>query len=71
MIWVRLVGGIVLALMGLVWLGQGLNLIKGSVMTGQMQWAIIGAVLLVVGAWLIWGVARAQGWIGSRASTTP
>ena len=70
MVWVRLVVGVLLGLMGLVWLGQGLNLIKGSFMTGQPQWAVIGAVLLIVGAWLVWGVARAQGWIGSRTSTS-
>jgi hypothetical protein len=65
MVWVRLVGGILLGLIGLVWLGQGLNLIKGSMMTGQPQWAVIGIVLIVVAAWLIWGAARARGWLRS------
>ncbi|MBV9579245.1 MAG: hypothetical protein JO057_11720 [Chloroflexi bacterium] len=62
--WVRLVLGIVLGLIGLVWLGQGLNLIKGSMMTGQLQWAAAGAVLLVIAAWLVWGFIRARdrGW---------
>jgi hypothetical protein len=40
---------------GLVWIGQGLNLIKGSFMTGQLQWAVVGLVLLLVAAWLIRG----------------
>jgi hypothetical protein len=61
MIWVRLVGGILLGLIGLVWVGQGLNLIKGSMMTGQLQWAVIGVVLILVAAWLLWGFVRARG----------
>lgn len=65
MIWVRLVAGIVLGLIGLVWVGQGLNLIKGSVMTGQAQWAVIGVVLILVAAWLLWGVTRARGRVRS------
>ena len=60
MLWLRLVGGIVLGLLGLVWLGQGLNLIKGSFMTGQTQWAIIGAILILVAAWLIYGALRSR-----------
>lgn len=56
--WVRVVVGAIFGLLGLVWLGQGMNLIKGSFMTGQPQWAVIGAVLLLIGAWLIWGALR-------------
>lgn len=36
-----------LALVGFVWLGQGIGAIGGSFMTGEPLWAIIGAVLLV------------------------
>jgi hypothetical protein len=56
--WVRLIAGVIVGLLGLVWLGQGLNFIPGSFMTGQMQWAVAGAVLLVLAAWLIWGTLR-------------
>ncbi len=35
-------------LVGLVWLGQGLGAIGGSVMTGSPFWAVVGAVLLAV-----------------------
>lgn len=41
--------GLVAILIGLVWLGQGLNLIPGSFMTGDPTWAIIGAITLVAG----------------------
>ena len=58
MMWLRGVLGILCVLVGLVWLGQGLNFIPGSFMTGQMMWAILGLVLLAVGAWLLWGLAQ-------------
>jgi hypothetical protein len=63
--WVKLVGGILLLIVGLGWLGQGLNLIPGSFMTGNPMWAIIGAVLVVVAAWLLWSFVQ-----GRRASAS-
>ena len=47
------VGGVVLALLGLVFAGQGLNLIPGSSMTGNRMWFYIGLVMAVVGVVLI------------------
>lgn len=38
----------VLAVLGLVWLGQGIGLIGGSFMSGDPLWAVIGASLIVV-----------------------
>lgn len=43
----RLVIAAVLALVGLVWLGQGTGLIHGSAMTGSSFWAAVGALLLL------------------------
>jgi len=43
----RLVAAALLLLVGLVWIGQGLNLIKGSAMTGSSFWAVAGVALLV------------------------
>jgi hypothetical protein len=43
----RLVIAVVLALVGLLWLGQGLGLIGGSIMTGSAFWAVAGGLLLV------------------------
>jgi hypothetical protein len=37
-----------LALVGVVWLGQGVGLIGGSVMTGSAFWAAVGAILLAL-----------------------
>jgi hypothetical protein len=38
---------------GGVWIGQGLNLIPGSVMTGDKTWFYIGLVVLAVGVVLL------------------
>jgi hypothetical protein len=46
----RLIAGILLALVGLVWIGQGLGLLRGSsFMVDDVRWAIIGAVAVVAG----------------------
>jgi uncharacterized membrane protein YccC len=56
--WIKVAGGVVLVLLGLVWIGQGTNLLPGSIMSGQLMWVIIGAVVALVGAWLVWSSAR-------------
>ena len=43
-----------LALAGLVWVGQGLGYIGGSAMSGSSFWAAVGAILLVVAAGVAW-----------------
>jgi hypothetical protein len=40
--------GVLLAIGGVIWVGQGIGLIPGSFMTGDIRWAIAGAVLLLV-----------------------
>jgi hypothetical protein len=45
--------GVLAILLGLLWVGQGLNLIGGSVMTGDPKWFVIGAVVAIVGVLLI------------------
>ena len=50
----RLIIGVLLALVGLVWIGQGLGLLRGSsFMVDDMRWAIAGAVAAVAGAVLL------------------
>jgi hypothetical protein len=53
-----IVFGILLALLGVVWIGQGLGYIKGSFMTGSAFWGIVGAICLVAGLVLIGGALR-------------
>jgi hypothetical protein len=49
----RRILGAVLVLTGVVWLGQGLQLIQGSSMTGSTFWAVVGAVCIVGGLVLL------------------
>ena len=49
---------VLLLLLGLVWIGQGANLIKGSLMTGDPKWAVIGGILSAVAALLLWNTTR-------------
>jgi len=42
-------------LTGLVWIGQGLGLIRGSsFMVDDIRWAVIGLAFVVAGAALAW-----------------
>jgi hypothetical protein len=50
---VRRILGAVLVLTGAVWIGQGLDLIQGSSMTGSTFWAVVGALCLVAGLGLL------------------
>ena len=55
--WVKLIGGALLLLVGLLWALQGLNVLGGSSMSGHSQWLVIGALVAFVGLWLIgWGL---------------
>ncbi|HEX5316643.1 MAG TPA: hypothetical protein VFX22_08330 [Candidatus Kapabacteria bacterium] len=49
---------ILIALVGIVWLGQGIGLIRGSFMTGEARWAIIGGIMIVVAAGIFWFALR-------------
>jgi uncharacterized membrane protein len=55
---IRLVIGSVLCLIGVLWLGQGVGLIGGSFMTGEVIWAVIGAIALLFGVALLSGTRR-------------
>ncbi len=41
--------GVVLILLGALWVGQGTGAVHGSPMTGHSQWTYIGIVLVVIG----------------------
>jgi hypothetical protein len=56
--WIRIIFGVLLVLTGVIWLGQGLNLIKGSFMTGDQLYAVLGALVALGGVWLLWGPVR-------------
>ena len=50
---VRLVAGVVLVVIGAVWFGQGVGAIGGSFMTGEVLWAVIGAIAVFFGVSLL------------------
>jgi hypothetical protein len=45
-------------LSGLVWFFQGINVLPGSFMTGDPQWAINGGIMMVVSGGVFWFVYR-------------
>jgi hypothetical protein len=44
---------VLLILAGGVWFLQGINVIGGSMMTGQSQWAVYGTITFVIGVVLL------------------
>lgn len=44
---------VLLILAGAGWFLQGINVLPGSFMTGQIQWAIYGALAVLVGIGLL------------------
>ena len=49
---------VLLDLTGIVWILQGIGVLPGSFMTGQIVWAAIGAVLLFASGLLLWVAYR-------------
>jgi len=52
--------GTILIVLGLIWFLQGINVLPGSFMTGQIRWAIYGGVAVVVGVVLLIAARRRQ-----------
>jgi hypothetical protein len=49
----------VVALIGAIFVGQGLGIIRNaSAMVDDIRWAIVGAVLVVIGALVGWSALR-------------
>jgi uncharacterized membrane protein YdbT with pleckstrin-like domain len=60
--------GIVALVVGAIWVGQGLNVIPGSFMTGDLKWFVIGLIVAVVGIVLVVvGLRRPKGRRGSSS----
>ena len=58
MVWARGIGGVVAVLIGVIWILQGVNVIHGSGMSGHGQFAVLGIVVALLGAWLLSGLRR-------------
>jgi uncharacterized membrane protein len=60
--WGLSIVGIVLVLLGGLWTLQGINIVRNSFMTGKIQYAILGIVMLLIGlALVIWANRRQKG----------
>jgi hypothetical protein len=54
-VWFRGVAGVVLCLIGAVWVAQGTGAMHGSGMSGHGQYAVLGLVVIVIGlVLLVW-----------------
>jgi len=49
---------VLLTLVGVGWFLQGINVLPGSIMSGQVEWAIYGGIAFVVGIGLLVFVNR-------------
>ena len=45
--------GVLMLLFGVLWMGQGLSLLPGTFMVGDIKWTYIGAAVALAGAGLI------------------
>lgn len=52
--------GVIFILIGLVWILQGLNILPGSFMTGQIQYAVFGVILAAAGIGILIFTNRRQ-----------
>jgi hypothetical protein len=55
---IRRILGVVLVAIGGVWIAQGSGALRGSFMTGQVVWTVIGVITALFGIALLIGVAR-------------
>jgi hypothetical protein len=50
--------GAFLVLFGAIWFLQGINVLPGSFLTGQIRWAIYGGIALIAGIALLFVANR-------------
>lgn len=55
---VVMVVSVLVFLAGLVWFLQAINVLPGSFMTGDPQWAINGGIMMVVSGGVFWFARR-------------
>lgn len=54
----RIAIAVILAVVGVVWIGQGIGVIPGSFMTSDLRWAVAGGALVVVAGVVAWSGRR-------------
>jgi LPXTG-motif cell wall-anchored protein len=50
---ILMIVGVILILMGGIWILQGFNILPVGFMAGQMQYALLGAILMIAGVGLL------------------
>ncbi len=45
--------GLLLVVLGGIWVLQGINVLPGSFMTGQIQWAVYGGIAIAAGVGML------------------
>ncbi len=50
--------GAILVLFGCIWFLQGINVLPGSFMTGQIRWAVYGGIAVAAGVALLMAARR-------------
>lgn len=50
--------GVLLVVSGCIWFLQGINVLPGSFMTGQIRWAIYGAIAVAAGVCVLFAANR-------------
>jgi hypothetical protein len=58
--WLKAIVGIVFVAIGALWMLQGLNVVQGSFMSGQTIFFVIGVIVALLGAWLLWTIRPAR-----------
>ena len=61
--WIRLIAGLVLSAVGVLWIIQGTGPATGGMMSGHPAYAALGAVVLLAGLFLLftaWRTARSR-----------
>jgi len=49
---------VLLIVFGCIWFLQGVNVLPGSFMTGQVRWAVYGGIAMMVGIRLLFAVKK-------------
>jgi hypothetical protein len=52
------IAGAILLFFGVIWFLQGINVLPGSFMTGQIRWAVYGAIAALSGLALLLAARR-------------
>ena len=52
------IAGVLLVAFGCIWFLQGVNVLPGSFMTGQIRWAVYGGIAVVAGVGLLFAARK-------------